>query len=412
MLTPTEVIKLCSLTNSTTEKVRFLKENESSLLKECLVYCLNPYFVYGIRQFEFEEPLNHEENSLQIIFELCKALMKREFTGDNARSKIMEVSKKLTRSQQLIFGWILLKDLKAGLADGLVNKAFPGLIPSFEVQLAQPEKFLPKVKFPCLVQCKLDGVRTIAIVDPKEQSVVYYSRNGKMFLNFKCFNKDLLALAGSNGKVFDGEVVGPPGNNFVGIMNQCRRKYDVEPKGLNFYVFDVMHIGNFTSQQCKLNQTDRTDYLYELFRTVDEDTNRVKFVTSYKCNNMEEVEKIYGQFVNEGFEGIIIKDIAGQYEFKRSNAWVKMKPDTTEDLKVIDIQEGTGKYEGRLGAIIVERNGVKINVGSGFKDEERTPVEVAYQNLVGKIVEVKYDSVIKESGSLRFPRFIKLRTDK
>jgi DNA ligase-1 len=87
-----------------------------------------------------------------------------------------------------------------------------------------------------------------------------------------------------------------------------------------------------------------------------------------------------------------------------------MKPSITEDLKIVDVQEGTGKYLGRLGAIIVEREGVKINVGSGFKDEERCIIQEASQ-FIGKIVEVKYDSLTPDK-SLRFPRFVRLREDK
>lgn len=399
---------------STTEKVSILQANDSELLRKILLYSLDPYKIFGVKKFEFGESINveHLESPYEMMFDACDLLMNRKLTGDAARGHITKVSTYLSKDQQEIFGKILKKDLRAGIATGLVNKAFDNLIPEFEIQLAQPEKYLKKVKFPCLVQPKLDGVRTIAITNPTEQSVIYYSRNGKEFKNFNCFDKELLGLTGTSARVFDGEVVGPPGNDFKGIMEQCRRKFDVEPKGLNFYIFDHMYQTNFVNRTYTTRQLERTEYLEESLNTT---VDRIRTVESKFCKNMEEVEEFYAQCVEDGFEGIIIKDIDGEYEFKRSNAWVKMKPSATYDLKIIDVFEGRGKYEGKLGGFVVEGmigdKKVKSEVGSGLKDHERLFIGEASVHYVGKTIEVKFDS-ITDDCSLRFPRYIRLREDK
>ena len=77
----------------------------------------------------------------------------------------------------------------------------------------------------------------------------------------------------------------------------------------------------------------------------------------------------------KGYEGIMIKDPNSFYECKRSTTWLKSKPFIEISLKVTDFEEGTGRNTGRLGAIIAEGEDegkfFKINVGSGFTDEQR-----------------------------------------
>jgi DNA ligase-1 len=411
MLDAYQTIVECAKNGSTVTKVATLQSNDTPLLRKCLNYGLDPFKTYGIRQFEFRT-CTKESPAWDLIFDCCDKLMRRELTGDAARNHITKVSGFLTNEQQEMFSWILNKDFRAGIAEGLVNKAFPKLIPEFEVQLAQPSKFLKKVVYPCIVQPKYDGVRTIALVEPKENSVKYYSRNGKEFSNFKCFDKELLQLANKEPKMFDGEVVGQNGDEFRGIMQQVRRKYDVEPKGLMFQVFDWMPTHHFTRQYATLLQQERSDYLFDLwYPNQDGGPKRVTIVEGIKVDNEKELMAYYDECVTKGYEGIIIKDIKGEYDFKRSAVWIKMKPSNTEEFKIIGIEEGDGKYKGMLGAIIIEKEDVKVRVGSGFKDHERLSLEDANNTLIGKTVEVEFDSVTPD-GSLRFPRFKRMREDK
>jgi DNA ligase-1 len=123
--------------------------------------------------------------------------------------------------------------------------------------------------------------------------------------------------------------------------------------------------------------------------------------------------------VAAGFEGIMIKNLAAPYECKRTSSWMKWKPTITVDLEVVDIEEGTGRNIGRLGALVCsgEDNGriIKVNVGSGFTDDNRTEFwnsHVTSNNIIGNIIEVEADVITQNqdgSYSLRFPRFIRFR---
>ncbi len=85
-------------------------------------------------------------------------------------------------------------------------------------------------------------------------------------------------------------------------------------------------------------------------------------------------------------------------------------------LEVVDLEEGTGRNAGRLGAIICEgeEDGrrIRVNVGSGFSDSDRDSFWKASNQLFGNVVEVRADAVTQNQDgtySLRFPRFLRFR---
>ena len=109
----------------------------------------------------------------------------------------------------------------------------------------------------------------------------------------------------------------------------------------------------------------------------------------------------------------MIKDPKSYYECKRSTSWLKSKPVIEVSLEVINYEEGTGRNKGKLGAVIAqgEDNGkfFKLNIGSGFTDQQREEFWINREDLIGKIIEIKADSISKsqdnDNWSLRFPRF-------
>jgi DNA ligase-1 len=120
--------------------------------------------------------------------------------------------------------------------------------------------------------------------------------------------------------------------------------------------------------------------------------------------------------VKNGFEGIMIKDVDAPYECKRSHAWLKQKPFIEVSLEIIDVEEGTGRNAGRLGALVCsgvdDGRSIRVNVGSGFSDLDRDEFWSGRDSLAGQVVEVRADAVTQNQDgtySLRFPRFLKFR---
>lgn len=103
-----------------------------------------------------------------------------------------------------------------------------------------------------------------------------------------------------------------------------------------------------------------------------------------------------GDAVAAGYEGIVLR---------QGDKWIKAKPTETFDVEVTGIQPGTGKHEGRMGALLTTMG----KVGTGFSDEQRE--QLNDPALIGQKIEVECMSLTPQ-GKFRHPRFIRVRFDK
>ena len=359
----------------------------------------------GITQTEFDDVLRQLEdrtltgNAMKdVIQELCD------------RSKIEEWNDWYRR--------ILIKDLRCGMTHKTVNKFSTMKVPVFECMLATDSaKHEKKMVGEMLIEPKLDGVRVIVICDVDKDEVKLFSRNGKELSNFPEINKqfDEMLDQMSESMVFDGEVMS---DDFQTLMREIHRKGGAKTKDAKLNLFDCMPLYNFMDGSCVEPITERKKWLdkYEFGPNVN-------VVESVKMNLSEpDGQKQFADYnklcIDRGFEGIMVKPVGGIYECRRSVGWLKVKPFIEVSLKVVDVEEGTGRNAGKLGALVVEGTDmdkfIKTNVGSGLTDTDRETFWKAKDKLIGQIVEVRADAITQNQDttnewSLRFPRFLRFR---
>jgi DNA ligase-1 len=393
---------------------------------ECFLYncylAYNPFFTYNIKQVPETEGLEFKENPWVAFWGLCESLRTRTITGNAAKEAVELMSQKFDSDQwNMLARRVLIKDLRCGITSKTINKIVGNSewkIPVFEVQLATDSKGHPKkLVGEVMIEPKLDGVRTIAILT--KDNVQLFSRNGKLFNNFPQIEQELLKLCPTTtqrgGVVIDGEITG---KSFQELMRGATRKDHVATDSV-FNVFDIMSLVEFKQGHSNRPQKDRLLALESVVNRVQ--MANVVMVKGKQINlDNEQDHKFMEQYANdcvaEGYEGIMIKKLDAPYECKRSTFWMKWKPVITVDLEVVDIEEGTGRNAGRLGALVCEgvddNRTIRVNVGSGLSDSDRDDFWTRKDSLVGYIVEVKADAVTQNQDgtySLRFPRFERFR---
>jgi len=359
----------------------------------------------GITQTEFDDVVRQLED--------------RTLTGNDMRDVIQELCDRSKMEQwNDWYRRILIKDLRCGMTHKTVNKFSRYKVPVFDCMLATDSaKHEKKMVGEMIVEPKLDGVRVIVICDVDKDEVTLFSRNGKELLNFPEINKqfDEMLDQMSESMVFDGEVMS---DDFQTLMREIHRKGGAKTKDAKLNLFDCMPLGDFMAGGCDGDIMTRKTML-EKFE-FGPNINLVEYV---KMNLSEpDGQKQFADYnklcIDRGFEGIMVKPVGGIYECRRSVGWLKVKPFIEVSLKVVDVEEGTGRNAGKLGALVVEGTDmdkfIKTNVGSGLTDTDRETFWKAKSKLIGQIVEVRADAITQNQDtsnewSLRFPRFLRFR---
>ena len=134
----------------------------------------------------------------------------------------------------------------------------------------------------------------------------------------------------------------------------------------------------------------------------------------YEGTDKSKIKELLKEFDYKGFEGLMLnKDT--KWKNKRNNGILKVKSFKHADILCTDVVEGDGKYKGTLGLIKCDYKGYELGVGSGFTDEQRDYYWNNKEEIIGKIVQIKYKCETKNkqgSLSVQFPIFEIVRNDK
>ena len=440
MMQPWEIIKQLESDNSRKFKESVLTAvllqapHDAEFWEGCK-FALDPMITFGVKAV----PIKTGADGAGLVFETfaiaLTGLVGRSVTGNAVQELFEKMMEHSTKDQwNNWYRRILIKDLRCGVTETTINKVRPGTVALFQCQLAKDAAdHETKLRGEKILDYKLDGVRVIAVIQNVSRSmtmkprplphrdrlVSLFSRNGKLFDNFPHI-VDQLSKAATNIEgdwMLDGEITS---QSFQELMTQVHRKSDANASDAVFNVFDAIPLHHFNAKFDPRTQIERSRALKDLFRHFA-DCKNVKRLEYTKVNLNDEIgqhtlDDMRDEAARLGLEGVMVKDADAPYECKRTSAWLKIKPNITVDLEVIDTEAGTGRNDGRLGALVCEGtdNGkrIRVNVGSGLSDAQRGSFWDSRDVLVGQTVEVKADAVTQNQDgtySLRFPRFLRFR---
>jgi DNA ligase-1 len=411
-MNPCNIIQALESDSSTLAKQQILKDNiDNAEFIEGSTMCLDPLVTFGVKQVPITDTMGSGV-SWDDFKLLANELINRGLTGYAARDAIQTMADNSTIDQwNDWYRRILIKDLRCGTGAKLFNKVQKDTIPLFGCMLAHDgAKHPKKIAGECFIEYKYDGVRVIAIVQNGDATL--YSRNGKLLENFPHIN-EALSKPEFEGLVFDGEVMS---EDFQTLMKQVHRKEGAQTEDSYLAVFDMLTLAEFNAggtehgamfrRQRILDLSGLFNYRIQLVDATVMDLDTDEGQATFKAMNKKALD--------EGYEGLMIKPINADYKCKRSHAWLKIKPFIEVTLEVVGVEEGTGKNEGMLGALVVAGNDdgkdFHLNVGSGLTDDMRKDVWAVKDAVIGQLVEIRADAATQSQDaddvwSLRFPRF-------
>ena len=418
------ILKRLEATTSRLEKEDILGEHaDDPVLKSAFRLALDPLVNFYIKKIPEPDASKGviqppERKSLECAFrELETKLCSRMLRGHDARDHVAWLLGVLSKDDQEVLRRVIGRNLKCGVSDATVEKIWPDLKLSYPCMLVSPLNDKTKIKFPCLAQTKMDGMRFNAICEKGQVS--YRTRAGKELDLFGALDADVRYLAAGFDCVIDGELLmsAAHGGWFMdrktgnGLLTKFQKGTGTAElaKQVHAVAWDIIPLDDFRKGNCPIHYEDRL----RLFSAKSH--GHINTAHTYTVASMEEAQELYQKKLAEGEEGLVLKDPKGPWEDKRVKHQVKMKAELEADLRVTGLVPGAGKYKGKIGSLMVESadGAVTSAVGTGLDDDERSydPKE-----FLGKIVTVKYNALItdKKTGqkSLFLPVFVEIRDDK
>jgi len=255
---------------------------------------------------------------------------------------------------------------------------------------------------PVYIQPKLDGVRCLFTKDGA------YSRAGNKFMNIAHIELRLIPFFKEHPDVvLDGELYNHElKDDFEKIISLVRKQKPTSDDRLDakslvqFHVYDYFDGVIYDSYKTRMHQLGVSD-IYN---------KDIKYVQAYKVNNYDESRIYHKDFLNQGYEGSIIR-LDGLYKHGRSYDLMKFKDFSDAEATIIGYEEGKGKRTNTVGKfLMIDDEGVEFGCppGKGYNYNDLSNMLLNISDYIGQRATFTYFQRTK-AGSYRHPLFKCLR---
>lgn len=421
-----EALEACKATSSKKGKLEIVKTLGAA--QHWLKAALDPtiaYFVAKLPKYE-----RHGDQQLGAEDDLLLArLANRTYTGNDALQRIADTMRELTPASQEVLRRILLKDLRCGVGETIVNTAFPGLIPVFPYQRCVLEKDSNMGKWNwdggIIVQLKADGM--FANVNVTIDGAKVFSRQGSPFPagSLGLLDHHLWGTF-DNGSQTHGELLVYDADGMLldravgnGILNSLLQGGEL-PKGMEvrYFAWDQIPIdcavdkGSFKVPY-EMRLTSLRNQIAEAALMGGSDGRSVQLIPTHTATSREQAVRIYKGYLAEELEGAVCKHPKAIWRDGDNKDQVKLKQEEPVDLEVEEILPGDeGKRtEGRPGRVRCKTSCGRLKVNVTVKNEKmRDALESNPEGFIGKIMVVVANGITPPTEnnpdySLFLPRF-------
>jgi DNA ligase-1 len=424
------MVDLVSSDSSSLKKQEYLSQNPRCV--KALYYAYNPFLMFNLTSKALAEPktkaklgssnifkkLGKETND---IFELLDILTDKKVSGHAAICTAYWFISKNKLFTDLIGGF-LDKNLGMGMGAKGINPVYPGLIPMFNVSLANTydEKMAERVDFESenwVASRKYDGNRGIIIIDSKGK-ITFLSRYEKEWFTLGQIERRLKTLKLTN-MILDCEVClfKPDGTeDFARVTGELKKAGEI--KNPRVCLFDMIDAAVFYEGEGGITYAERQKRMHEIIGEKFEPF--IHIVEQVPIKNSAHLDEMTEESKKSKWEGLIIRNIDVPFEGKRSNNMLKVKgwiddEFVVEDVEInpkypcVDKKTHTHYFVRALKSVVIRlKTGHKVNVGTGFDLEQRIAFAKNPNLIIGKEITVKFfeNTKNKKGGkSLRFPVF-------
>lgn len=411
-----QILNQIEITDSTNAKLALLQANaKDELLKRIYRLTYSRRLQYGIKKIPMYTSLENDLTIEDALDFLEFKLATREITGNAAIQEFGTILGKMMPDDAEVIRRVILRDLECGASRTMANKVWKNLVPEQPQMLATAysDKALANIKYPAYAQLKADGARCFAeIRGDSVDDVKLLSRAGNEYQGLDAIKLQLIDATKEyrqdypEGVMVDGELVytrqaesGPlsfllgsdnaSSENVVlrsesnGIANKSLKGTITENEAdcMSFQVWDLVPLSVVYSEGKEKSEAydKRFHYLTWAF---DSNHTKIMVIENTVVNNLAEARLIYQKYLDQGLEGIILKNLHGLWENKRSKNQVKFKDVITVDMRIVGYYPHS-KDPNKLGGIEIKSECGKItcNSGSGLTDTTRVKVKGIWQDL-------------------------------
>lgn len=308
--------------------------------------------------------------------------------------------------------WIDKKE-KEGYSETLDEVQIP-VYPMLAHKYEIGKKKKKDIVFPCLVQPKLDGYRCMSF---KTSKINLMSRVGKMFKDLPHLMSELerfiseVKKQGFNDIYLDGELYSDvvPFEEIAGIIRTEKKSQPEKEVLIKYHIYDI-YLKN------DMNFENRNKVLEKAFK---KKYNFLKPVELLECPSINQIKEFHGNFVERGFEGLMLRNKNGVYLCKnRSHDLQKYKEFQDEEYKIVGFKEASGEDKGTIIWICEYQNNegktdtfaVRPKGSREFRKQFFDECSSDFSQYQGKWLKVKFQE-LSETLCPRFPVGLEVRFD-